>query len=668
VDATGSIIEWTGAAPELLGMERAQAIGRELADLFVERLDLESLLSHSRGEFNARLKRPGGELEASITAARAGDVAVLMVKEAVPAPGWASADAVLAHWDRILGSITREVIAAGHELGSAELSRIIARHGARMLPGTDVLFALVTADHQDRFQILAGEGRWAEEEVGGEWPISGTLAGEALTTRRAIETTRAQQRSVLAPRLARGGIQTARLVPLVGPAPLPDGRLALGVIGFFREGRQPFTALERRLGDEYSRMVTFAVHQAELRSAAAAAGARLETGVALAVELAHTLDPVAVIRRLLERTASACSAERAALVRVEGEETVVEDSYDVAGEPEAPGYRHPIAAQPLMRAAVESGQPVTGGAYESAVLEPPLSSVLAEVKHTVTLPLIFAGRVIAVMVVSRRRDVPFGPGEIAALRLIGNLAVLALRNSWLFTEAQDASRAKGEFLNMAAHELRTPLTVITGYLSLLREGTFGPIPDAWRTPLDTLAEKAAELGALIEDLLLASRLETGALPIERALVDLRDVVESALVRAQPRARLLGGRLERRFATGPVIVDADPTHLGRVLDNLLNNALTYSEREPVVQVDVAALPQPTVSVLDNGRGIAPEHRDRIFERFFRLDEHSGETGTGLGLYISRELVGRAGGSLLLEWSEVGRGSRFTIRLPPARQRC
>jgi signal transduction histidine kinase len=321
-----------------------------------------------------------------------------------------------------------------------------------------------------------------------------------------------------------------------------------------------------------------------------------------------------------------------------------------------------------MRAAVESGQPVTGGAYESAVLEPPLSSVLAEVKHTVTLPLIFAGRVIAVMVVSRRRDVPFGPGEIAALRLIGNLAVLALRNSWLFTEAQDASRAKGEFLNMAAHELRTPLTVITGYLSLLREGTFGPIPDAWRTPLDTLAEKAAELGALIEDLLLASRLETGALPIERALVDLRDVVESALVRAQPRARLLGGRLERRFATGPVIVDADPTHLGRVLDNLLNNALTYSEREPVVQVDVAALPQPTVSVLDNGRGIAPEHRDRIFERFFRLDEHSGETGTGLGLYISRELVGRAGGSLLLEWSEVGRGSRFTIRLPPARQRC
>jgi signal transduction histidine kinase len=473
---------------------------------------------------------------------------------------------------------------------------------------------------------------------------------------------------MLAERLARGGIETARLLPLVAPAPLPDGRLAFGTIGFFRAGRRPFSALERRLVDEYSRLVAFAVYQGELRAAATADAARLETGVALAVDLAHTLDPVAVIRLLLERVAAVCSVDRAALLRVDGDDTIVEDCYDVEGQPEAPGYRHPIAAQPLMRAAVASGQPVIGGTYESSVLDPPLRTVLAEVKHTVTLPLIYAGRVMAVMVVSRRRDVPFGKGAVATLRLIGNLAVLALRNSWLFTEAQEASRAKGEFLNMAAHELRTPLTVITGYLSLLREGTFGPIPDAWRTPLETLSAKAAELGSLIEDLLLASRLETGALPIERTLVDLREAVDAALRRAEPRARLLGGRLERRYPVGPVVVDVDPAHLGRVLDNLLNNALTYSETDPVVQVEVSALPQPMVSVLDNGRGIAPQHRDRIFERFFRLDEHSGESGTGLGLYISRELVGRAGGSLLLDWSEVGRGSRFTIRLPAARQPC
>jgi signal transduction histidine kinase len=118
----------------------------------------------------------------------------------------------------------------------------------------------------------------------------------------------------------------------------------------------------------------------------------------------------------------------------------------------------------------------------------------------------------------------------------------------------------------------------------------------------------------------------------------------------------------------VLVEADPAHMARVLDNLLNNALTYSRRHPVVQVEVTARPQPTVSILDNGVGIAPEHRDRIFERFFRLEQDGSDPGTGLGLYISRQLVGRAGGSLLLDWTELGRGSRFTVRLPVARQPC
>jgi len=184
----------------------------------------------------------------------------------------------------------------------------------------------------------------------------------------------------------------------------------------------------------------------------------------------------------------------------------VEDSFDTEGHPEALGYRHPIAAQPLMAKAVGSGQPVVGGAYDAAGLPPPLDQVLAAMTHTVTLPLVFGGRVIAVLVLSRRRDVPFSSGDIATLRLAGNLAVLALRNSWLYAEAQEASRARGEFLNMAAHELRTPLTIITGYLSMLREDTFGAGPEAWQPPLATLATKTAELAALVEDLLLASRL------------------------------------------------------------------------------------------------------------------------------------------------------------------
>jgi signal transduction histidine kinase len=317
-----------------------------------------------------------------------------------------------------------------------------------------------------------------------------------------------------------------------------------------------------------------------------------------------------------------------------------------------------------MARAVSSGQPVLGGAYDAADLPPPLDTILPAMMHTITLPLVFAGRVIAVLVLSRRRDVPFSAGDLATLRLIGNLAVLALRNSWLYAEAQVASRARGEFLNLAAHELRTPLTIMAGYLSMIREGTFGAPPDAWQQPLATLSAKTSELGVLIEDLLLASRLETDGRHAESLQVDVREAVRLAVERAEPRARLLGARLQMRLAERPVLADIDPDHLARVLDNLINNALSYSPTDPVVTVEVVAEPEPRISVIDNGVGVAAQHRERIFERFYRLDE-SAHAGTGLGLYISRQLVGRSGGSLELEWTEVGRGSRFTVRLPAAR---
>jgi len=205
------------------------------------------------------------------------------------------------------------------------------------------------------------------------------------------------------------------------------------------------------------------------------------------------------------------------------------------------------------------------------------------------------------------------------------------------------------------------LTIITGYLSMLRESTFGTPPDAWQQPLATLTAKATELGALVEDLLLASRLDTDALRAETVRVDVREVVEAAVERAEARARLLGASLRMRTVQEPVLAEIDPDHLGRVLDNLLNNALSYSPNAPEVRVEVESDPQPRISVIDNGVGVAAEHRERIFERFYRLEEGA-HAGTGLGLYISRQLIGRSGGSLELEWTEVGRGSRFTVRLP------
>jgi signal transduction histidine kinase len=111
----------------------------------------------------------------------------------------------------------------------------------------------------------------------------------------------------------------------------------------------------------------------------------------------------------------------------------------------------------------------------------------------------------------------------------------------------------------------------------------------------------------------------------------------------------------------VLVEADPSHLERILDNLVNNALTYSMERPWVKVSVGE--DPSVTVEDHGMGVPDDRRDAIFERFYRVNDPAlpPQPGTGLGLYLSRELARRNGGDVELDWSSPGEGSRFVLRL-------
>jgi len=236
----------------------------------------------------------------------------------------------------------------------------------------------------------------------------------------------------------------------------------------------------------------------------------------------------------------------------------------------------------------------------------------------------------------------------------------------LFYAAQDANRFKSEFLNMAAHELRTPLSVVAGYLSMLSEGTLGQTPEAWRLPIDMLNSKTGELNRIVDDLLLASRMDVGALPTVTQRVDLSKSVADAVARAKPRTTLLDGQVRVEVPRRPVLAEFDPDHLARILDNLVNNALTYCRTSPKVTVRVVAADSPRIEVEDNGVGIPPGKEEAIFDQFVRLDEPSlgPIPGTGLGLYISRQLAERQGGRLVLERSEPGKGSLFTLVVPAA----
>jgi signal transduction histidine kinase len=237
--------------------------------------------------------------------------------------------------------------------------------------------------------------------------------------------------------------------------------------------------------------------------------------------------------------------------------------------------------------------------------------------------------------------------------------------SRLYASAQLGNEEKTRFLHMAAHELRTPITVVTGYLSMLSDGTFGAVPDMWRKPFETLMGKTRELNTIVTDLLEASRIEAKALPRSHDHLDLRAVVEDAGNRARARAHLLGAEIAIQVPSDPVPIDADEKQLGRILDNLINNGLSYTTRQPHLSIGVSSEgDRALVRVADNGAGIQLSEQDRVFERFHRTSDPAFRhvTGTGLGLFIGRGLAEGHGGTLTIERSTPDEGTIFALALP------
>ena len=234
----------------------------------------------------------------------------------------------------------------------------------------------------------------------------------------------------------------------------------------------------------------------------------------------------------------------------------------------------------------------------------------------------------------------------------------------LYVSATAASQAKSSFLNMAAHELLTPLTVFTGYLSLLSGGSLGKAPDAWETPVNILMQKTREMERIVSDLQNASSLEVVDPNLGREVIDLCKIVNEAVERAHPRAELLRAEVVVNVPPEAVWVEADEDHLGRVMDDLINNAFTYTIRTPRLVIGLSKRSRKAiVEVEDNGVGIPTAERERVFDRLYRVvDPQVVVPGIGLGLYICRQLAQSYGGSLVVESSKPGKGSVFALALP------
>jgi PAS domain S-box-containing protein len=239
--------------------------------------------------------------------------------------------------------------------------------------------------------------------------------------------------------------------------------------------------------------------------------------------------------------------------------------------------------------------------------------------------------------------------------------VYALRDE---TSERSLDRAKSDFVATVSHELRTPLASIYGAALTLqrREVLLGE--NQRRELLAIVAREAQRLGEIVDEILLTAQLEAGRIRLNEEHVDLGEAAEAAVAAARPRAN--GHELEVSSAASLPAVVADGQKLRQVLVNLVDNAIKYTPSGTRIVVDVAAEGGRVYArVHDEGPGIPEAEREWIFEKFYRLDpdQTSGVSGTGLGLYISRELVERMGGELTVE-SREGVGSTFALALPAA----
>ena len=273
------------------------------------------------------------------------------------------------------------------------------------------------------------------------------------------------------------------------------------------------------------------------------------------------------------------------------------------------------------------------------------------------------GRTAGLLMLAERPNAAFTADDEAVLTQLAQMASVAVQNARLYREAQDANRAKDDFLATLAHELRTPMTGILGWVQMLKvDGVEQQDVD---TAIEMIEGSTRVQARLVEDLLDVSRIIAGKLRVDLSPVELGPVVDAVVEMFQARAGERNITLERSIEERPLSVYGDETRLHQIVWNLLSNAIKFTPEGGRVKVALQLTgSKALLRVSDSGQGISPEFLPFVFDRFRQFDNSTvrQQAGLGLGLAIVRHLVTLHSGSVAVESDGIGKGSTFTIILP------
>ncbi len=424
----------------------------------------------------------------------------------------------------------------------------------------------------------------------------------------------------------------------------------------------------------------------------------------LAYEVLETttssLDIKQVLFILVARTANALNAERCSIIAVEGKWG--EDKEILKGrvlvshdDPNLAEIPLDLAKYPEIIKSFRTGELVL---IEDIETDPIMEGVREKMSHLglksiIAVPLTFRGEIMgALLLRSARSGKSFNDEEIAIARVIAGASSNAIKNATLYRmlerktdklarlneellrineELQYLNTIKSDFVATVSHELRTPLTSIIGFSELLSEEHVGKLTEEQKDYTGQICRKGKDLLNLINDILDTGRLEEGKIAFRFKPVDFREIINDVIFSTR-HVTSVEPDIQTDIPEGLPQIEADRDKLLQIMNNIVSNALKYSDPGSPVKIDVKKISGRRetdhsdlmqVSVIDKGIGIPDECHQKVFEQFFQVDQGTARPyhGAGLGLFIAKSMVELHGGKIWFD-SVPDKGTTFHFTIP------
>ncbi len=238
------------------------------------------------------------------------------------------------------------------------------------------------------------------------------------------------------------------------------------------------------------------------------------------------------------------------------------------------------------------------------------------------------------------------------------------------SKLEEVDKRKTEFLSLASHQLRTPITAIKGYTSMFLEGSYGEVTDVQREPISRVFQSSLNLANVVEDLLNVAKIEQGGMKYNFVDTDLEKVTEALLKEFSLTAKSKGLELiYENTGAVPCMVSIDASKFRQVILNLVDNSIKYTQTGFVklsISKKEGEAGKPgtaVVAISDSGMGMSPETKEKLFGKFSRGEGSKVNAGgSGIGLYLARQIAEAHGGSVTADSPGLGKGATFTITVP------